>query len=206
MGNGQKTHDHQLGDHLAHEMLLRFLIEFAPTHAGRADEMRPKPQSYRLLSDGVLDKNGSSLLPRGPDQDLPAKTDWIAATDGSTMLSAAGDGGHNRFFRDLSSTLERSHWGIMKITDTIEALLRTKGNRQVFSVSPEQSVYEAIEKMALEGIGAVLVISENKLVGIMSEHDYAAQGHPQGPLLEGHAGERHHDYACCLCDSQEHCR
>ena len=59
----------------------------------------------------------------------------------------------------------------MKITDTIEALLRTKGNRRVFSVRPEQSVYEAIEKMALEGIGAVLVISENKLVGIMSERD-----------------------------------
>jgi CBS domain-containing protein len=72
----------------------------------------------------------------------------------------------------------------MKITDTIEALLRTKGHCRIFSVSPEQSVYEAIEKMALEGIGAVLVISENKLVGIMSERDYARK-----VILKGHSSK-----------------
>ncbi|MGA9475425.1 MAG: CBS domain-containing protein [Terriglobales bacterium] len=72
----------------------------------------------------------------------------------------------------------------MKITDTIEALLRTKGHGRIFSVRPEQSVYEAIEKMALEGIGAVLVISENKLVGIMSERDYARK-----VILKGHSSK-----------------
>ena len=72
----------------------------------------------------------------------------------------------------------------MKITDTIRTLLRSTGKNRIFSVTPDQSVYEAIEKMALEGIGAVLVISGNKLVGILSERDYARK-----VILKGHSSK-----------------
>ena len=60
----------------------------------------------------------------------------------------------------------------MKLSDTVDLLLKHKG-REIWSVSPDQSVYEAIEKTADKGVGALQVISEGGLVGIISERDYA---------------------------------
>lgn len=60
----------------------------------------------------------------------------------------------------------------MKLTEGISAVLNSKGG-EVWSVAPEQSVYSAIEMMADKGVGALLVMSESKLVGILSERDYA---------------------------------
>lgn len=60
----------------------------------------------------------------------------------------------------------------MKLSDTISSVLKHKGG-EIWSVTPDQSVYEAIETMADKGVGALLVISEGKLAGIISERDYA---------------------------------
>ena len=60
----------------------------------------------------------------------------------------------------------------MKQVDTIDSVLRLKG-RQFWSVAPSATVYEAIQKMSEKGVGALLVMAEGKLAGIISERDYA---------------------------------
>ena len=45
--------------------------------------------------------------------------------------------------------------------------------RAIYSVSPDDTIRQALEVMALHNIGALLVLKEQKLVGIFSERDYA---------------------------------
>lgn len=72
----------------------------------------------------------------------------------------------------------------MKLSDPIGFLLSSKDQNLVLSVSPDQSVFEAIEKMAKHSVGALLVIANHRLVGILSERDYARK-----VILMGHSSK-----------------
>jgi CBS domain-containing protein len=65
------------------------------------------------------------------------------------------------------------------MSDTVASILRYKGH-DVWSVNPDASVFQAISLMADRGIGSLVVIADDRLVGIISERDYARKVVLQG--------------------------
>ena len=61
----------------------------------------------------------------------------------------------------------------------VRHLLQTKGST-IFSVAPDAPVLEAIKQMAEHRIGALLVLANGELVGVVSERDYARKVILQG--------------------------
>ena len=59
----------------------------------------------------------------------------------------------------------------MKLHDSVERILRQKGS-EVYSISPDATVYEALETLEERNIGALLVMAGDNLVGLLSERDY----------------------------------
>ena len=64
---------------------------------------------------------------------------------------------------------------------TIRQILQNKGG-SIWSVTPDDTVYDAVRTMAEKGVGALLVMDDGKLHGMMSERDYARK-----VILEGKA-------------------
>lgn len=57
---------------------------------------------------------------------------------------------------------------------SVNDVLRGKSNGdEVFSIGPDETVYEAVHRLAERGIGALVVLEDEELVGIVSERDYA---------------------------------
>ena len=55
---------------------------------------------------------------------------------------------------------------------TVKQILKEKGNH-IWSIGPEELVFSAVKRMDEKGIGALLVLENDRLVGIVSERDYA---------------------------------
>lgn len=55
---------------------------------------------------------------------------------------------------------------------TAQNILEIKG-KDIWTISPDDSVYDALRLMARVDVGALLVTEGDKLVGIISERDYA---------------------------------
>ena len=58
------------------------------------------------------------------------------------------------------------------MAEKIVSILNNKDNH-IWSIGPEETVYDAIALMADKRIGALLVVTENRLIGIITERDYA---------------------------------
>lgn len=56
---------------------------------------------------------------------------------------------------------------------TVADILRSKSSQAIYTISPDATVLEAITLMAEKGIGALVVTQADKVVGIVSERDYA---------------------------------
>ena len=54
----------------------------------------------------------------------------------------------------------------------VAEILKSKG-RDVWTVSSDSTVYDALQEMADKNVGALLVIEDDQLVGVFSERDYA---------------------------------
>jgi CBS domain-containing protein len=70
-------------------------------------------------------------------------------------------------------------WGDEIMGESIKSVLKKKGH-EISSVAPDATVYDAIALMAAKNVAAVLVISEDSLVGIVSARDYGRKVILQG--------------------------
>jgi signal-transduction protein with cAMP-binding, CBS, and nucleotidyltransferase domain len=61
----------------------------------------------------------------------------------------------------------------VRFDEPVRSLLRLKGRNQVWSITPDETVYRAIEIMSERQIGCLVVLMGGQLAGIVSERDYA---------------------------------
>jgi len=68
---------------------------------------------------------------------------------------------------------------MMEVTGTVNSILATKGS-DIWSIPPDATVFEAIQLMAEKNVGALPVVQNDQLVGIISERDYTRKVILQG--------------------------
>jgi CBS domain-containing protein len=65
------------------------------------------------------------------------------------------------------------------VSGTVSSILSNKG-RQIWSIEPEATIFDAIAMMAEKSVGALMVCAGGRLLGIISERDYARKVILQG--------------------------
>ena len=56
---------------------------------------------------------------------------------------------------------------------TVAEILKAKGSSAVYSIAPSATVFEAVKLMAEKNVGALLVMEGERIVGVVTERDYA---------------------------------
>ena len=56
---------------------------------------------------------------------------------------------------------------------TAADILKSKPNQAIFAIGPRASVYDALKLAADKGVGALLVMEDERVIGIVTERDYA---------------------------------
>jgi CBS domain-containing protein len=56
---------------------------------------------------------------------------------------------------------------------TVAEILKAKGDSTVHAIEPTASVFDAVKLMAEKNIGALLVMERDRIVGVLTERDYA---------------------------------
>jgi CBS domain-containing protein len=69
----------------------------------------------------------------------------------------------------------------VKLHDSVDRILNQKGSA-VYSISPDATVFQALEMLEEKNVGALLVIAGDTLVGLLSERDYVRK-----VKLKGHS-------------------
>lgn len=70
---------------------------------------------------------------------------------------------------------------------TVAHILRSKQHQTVYTITPEARVWDALKLMAEKGIGALVVVEGPRIIGIVSERDYARK-----VVLQGRSSEDTH--------------
>jgi CBS domain-containing protein/ketosteroid isomerase-like protein len=126
------------------------------------------PQAYREGSVGWAADLAKIRLPEGSEIPCRLTMVWHQESGHWKIVQhhlSVGVGCDDRYPHTWRYDMNRS-------LRTADDILKLKG-REIWSVAPDTTVFEALQLMADKGIGAVVVKEDGRLVGVMSERDYA---------------------------------
>ena len=77
----------------------------------------------------------------------------------------------------------------IEISGKVSSILAHKKASTVWSIGPNAMVFDAIQLMDEKNVGALPVVDNKTLVGVVSERDYTRKSHREGKVLQGYSRE-----------------